>query len=53
MADVIKISGSEIAFVNELMTVIDRHAGELTVHQMIGGLCEAGCLVLRGETEEI
>ena len=52
-ADIIKINGSETAFVDEIMTVIERHSAELTVHQICGGLFAAACVVLSGEHEDI
>jgi hypothetical protein len=52
-ADIIKINGPESAFVKEIMTVIDRHSQELTVHQICGGLFAAACEVLIGEHEDV
>jgi hypothetical protein len=51
-AEIIKINGPETAFVTEIMAVIERHAGELTVHQICGGLFAAAHEVLYGEQEE-
>ena len=53
MSEIIKINGPETAFVSEIMTVIDRHAGELTVHQICGGLFAAAHHVLSEESEDV
>jgi len=49
---VIKMCGPETAFVSEVLTVIERHAGELTVHQICGGLFAAAHEVLEEGQEE-
>jgi hypothetical protein len=52
-AKIIKLCGPETAFVSEVMTVIERHARELTVHQICGGLFACAHNVLQeAETEE-
>jgi hypothetical protein len=58
---ILKFRGPETAFVSEIMTVIDRassamlrdrHAEELTVHQICGGLFAAATQVLvQAETD--
>lgn len=47
MTNIIRIDGPETAFVAELLTVIERHAAELTVHQICGGLFAAAHEVLQ------
>ena len=49
---VIKICGPETAFVREVLNVIERHAEELTVHQICGGLFAAAHHVLEEAQEE-
>jgi hypothetical protein len=51
MSKIIRINGPETAFITELLTVIDRHAGELTIHQICGGLFAAAHHVLSQEEE--
>jgi transcriptional regulator with XRE-family HTH domain len=50
---IIEMRGPETAFVDEIMTVIERHSQELTVHQICGGLFAAAHEVLTGEHEDI
>lgn len=47
MPEIIRISGPETSFVAELMTVIERHAQELTIHQLCGGLFAAAHEILQ------
>lgn len=47
MPNIIRISGPETAFVSELLTVIDRHSAELTIHQLCGGLFAAAHEILQ------
>lgn len=49
---VIKICGPETAFVREVLNVIERHAEELTVHQICGGLFAAAHHVIEEAQEE-
>ena len=49
---IIEMRGPETAFVSELMTVIERHADEITVHQICGGLFAAAHEVLSAEHED-
>lgn len=53
MPNIIRISGPETAFVAELLTVVERHSGELTVHQICGGLFDTACCVLRGDVGDL
>lgn len=48
---IIEMRGPETAFVEEILTVIDRHSQELTVHQICGGLFAAAHEVLTGEVQ--
>jgi hypothetical protein len=50
---IIRLCGPEAAFISEIMIVIDRHADDLTVHQICGGLFAAAHEVLQeAQTEE-
>jgi len=49
---VIAMYGPETRFLTEILNVIDRHAHELTVFQLLGGLVSAARELLNGETED-